>query len=891
MADDGEDGPHHVLSFDEYIATALQLIPGYDATQDMKPSHRFFQTDENRLKVVSKSIAETLLQAMTPSPKEDEFISALKTKIRKKLKLEFEQPLEAAFIGPQGSGKSSTMNCLMDTKDVALVGNSEAITVVPTTYTKYDDDQGSPKECEYVCTIHFWNRDDMQERATMIQDHVQSFVTDSALDAADFDTPERDEVAEHHKAQYEEVCSYIQRLKMLGGQVCNEDDDLKSMVGSTGLHGRIQMLFDQAISTCEPKVFHGGTSCRTTCFGTSTDMKLGLAPYTNGPRTPLVKSIDIASRDLPACGKYIRLTDVPGLGDVNPFRNLLAESYRNTAAAQIVIVHSDRYMTDGTAMEVNRAIRITGDSDRVVLVNTFKDDHAHNEDAVWQTINELCGAGDKIALTMRAYTNTNEEILRSLEDNCDANSGERHEYRKYLADTAARIYMAEKARKFKAWAHHKFLKDGHSIKAFFVCANNYYFSGRKPVQLRHRKLLMPQECGIRELRKHLLSIPADALQEQQDMFVTNTVPSIIDHARLLSNCESTEKILPHLQYQIVQVISEWAHEKAGKKRGRQSAQVREKLRKACEKTTLQTLPIQASSDILAAMETEVNKWGILDGKKIHLSTYKKICMEGGWWLRAAKYGKSQKGQRIETKSASNFMWALDLFPLFVARFENWKSGMEKLTRQIFQEQIQEIHLLFKTLAEMISDAVIGQKQLNMLNRTFQKYETRYLHCMEGYQDRSLKTIHACWTEMTSEADGMRARPVGAISTVLKLRLPPLPDIKPCTTVALSANIHKNIVCDDFLEAVSDHFRDGMQLALGVYATKGTEQEPQEDFENSLGVITSELKNIVQGLPTTATRISNQGLVIRKQLARAVREVEPKLRELQEAALCNLKEEE
>ena len=354
----------------------------HDASKDAEAEHQAFSAQFTQITrlvhVVSEKVQEYVRNvSIHHAPTLNEHVERLAA-------VPSLEHVRVALIGNPGTGKSSLINSLLDTPDIAMTGASgSACTNVAVEFSSASLGQSS----KYLAEVHF-HGDGLEK---FITDLVEDFrgplfgrIIDEEEEASD-DTSTSQINQASQKAQenaFQILRGLMARHPIMGNehQLWNKlsSNDMQTGQDATALTRTIvQYVRDMIQVECNSD---GACTARVQANSAET-LNLALRKYTTemGPDTqerlwPIVKLVKIFIRGCTLLD-YITIADLPGINDDNQIRSNATWKYIETVDVAWIVCRIQRAISDGPALESLAMFnqRLQG---KVALICTFSDAEA-----------------------------------------------------------------------------------------------------------------------------------------------------------------------------------------------------------------------------------------------------------------------------------------------------------------------------------------------------------------------------------------------------------------------------------------------------------------------------------------------------------------------------------
>jgi hypothetical protein len=231
-------------------------------------------------------------------------------------------------MGPSGSGKSSIINALLDEENILPTNGTEACTAVAVEIAWNSSDK--PEEA-YIAKIQFVTASEWKHDLDLIVDELVNLRPGDRL------KPEGDAKVAFNKFQAVYPDISIDKVTKDSVAVLMTDHTISDFLGTEKIISKAASCGRQFAAEIRPYI---DSSPKAVSNGTYS--------LPNSSYWPLVKVIKIYTRSS-ILHTGLVLVDLPGLGDYNRAREMVAEHYMHEVSAICIVANIARALTDSIA--------------------------------------------------------------------------------------------------------------------------------------------------------------------------------------------------------------------------------------------------------------------------------------------------------------------------------------------------------------------------------------------------------------------------------------------------------------------------------------------------------------------------------------------------------------
>ncbi|KAJ4361891.1 hypothetical protein N0V83_010832 [Neocucurbitaria cava] len=547
--------PSDILSLEDVTRrlsdNKQQAYGGYDSSQDDPvPQHWLFACNGPQVYADGKNICKDLYDIIKKAPDNDTCLRPLAYHLSKLSEYRLDMKLDVAFIGPMGVGKSALINALLDAPNLSKTGAFETVIHLPIIYEvgRTEPAKNVPGHFPTTTCVFFRNTDEMEALATMMKRICLAWYRDQeeakqeATDETDDEPDDESEVgdAEEHGNDF---CCVDEWVRCVGVLAKKSEEEMTDMISRTGIE-----YLDQKIVKWTEEALHALRPDLTTAEVKAVEFSASYIHEQENKMTinldvkswrPLINEIDVKCHNAPMLHHGLRLVDLPGFGNLDPFLSHITASYGSRSAA-FVVVGTTRHKNDGAfRRKVRECLKVVDDPSKIFIVLTHKDHYKSSDIDKY-----LKGAKDPIGARVRELYQEQErkkaekkrnhqKLGASGSDSDDDVATAKSEYLDYLRQVArrARAQLAEES--LRDWAKQEFGGGKGAPRLHLVsAAPSCYEAGKRPTRFSKLPFLLSQECGIPGLRAELRELPAQDASTTLKTYIFHSIPSAIKYARL-----------------------------------------------------------------------------------------------------------------------------------------------------------------------------------------------------------------------------------------------------------------------------------------------------------------------------------------------------------------------
>ncbi|KAH8883504.1 hypothetical protein GQ53DRAFT_699385 [Thozetella sp. PMI_491] len=508
-------------------STALQQR--HEVRDEMAPKQRFHeQSFQDKLRDSKEGVSQ-LVELLSSSSLHNDPDTMMKRLFKQAEDLSsFQSPATrtVGFVGDSGVGKSSLINSLLDIKGLARTSNSgAACTCVVTEYHYHDQE-------DFLLEVEWFSEEEIDAQILELLSAYRFF------HLANLSNEEKEEAEEKATVAYDTFqAMFRHRLRDEGGKDFLLDNDetriLDVLAGWAAERNVAQETVTERIVSPQ--------QCSTRLMALTSELISSEEPAD----WPFISKIRVFT-NAHILSKGLILVDLPGLRDLNSARRKITERHLLKVDEILAICLIGRATTDqgvAAVFELARRARLSN----IGIVCTKSDDIQANEAVKdWK---------DRRRLRLQDLMDTLEEHkteLKNLEDELsffdqdpdDMPEDEKEEFRqlswsqrqakkreaaaafeltRYLIQTRNEIVSSELEKTYATKIRNNTLR-------VFCVSNILYWENRDRYQAEALPFL--ELSGILGLRKHCISIVAEAQYRAASLYMSHEIPTVLNSVQL-----------------------------------------------------------------------------------------------------------------------------------------------------------------------------------------------------------------------------------------------------------------------------------------------------------------------------------------------------------------------
>ncbi|KAF2015535.1 hypothetical protein BU24DRAFT_480282 [Aaosphaeria arxii CBS 175.79] len=520
--------PGNLLDYAEFSSfyKKNRLILRYDSTGESKIQHDWWALDHDEISRKLREISDMTTSVMEGVPRDDLEVQALLDMGESIYKIKRSKTFNVALSGPQGAGKSTFLNSLLDCPGLCLsASDGGACTNAVIRYVYY---QGATEHAVRA-EIRFHHPDRMKE---IVEDHSQAFYhfnhfTDEIENENDSD----DEAIQckRKKRQHDEAeVKAKDTAQDIFETVFGGKEKFKEAWSPEGFQdGSFQR---EAVRKCLEAVYKVNSSDDGVVVynGESVaELSKKLRPFTTKVDNefslwPLVDIISYGlNRELLKQG--FEFIDLPGWGDRNALKERHADEVRSAVDLEIILVDTIRITTEDSAINKIRAALHGRGAEGVIIAATKVDSLQDNElDTCEGEDFNYVNSQVQWAAAMR---------IEALDDGDDEQDRLLTNYSAYLNLQRKAMKHAQRRASINLKFNGKFedIIGTDDVRIFHISATEYLkWITRPKYPYAQQPELSPEDTGVPALRKYLFDLPAASNLRDWRYQVFNELDSFLE---------------------------------------------------------------------------------------------------------------------------------------------------------------------------------------------------------------------------------------------------------------------------------------------------------------------------------------------------------------------------